>query len=46
MLPDRGGELPDDEADDAAINLLVESSLKDLVYDGHQVNVLMSARPF
>ena len=37
VLPDRGKELPDDEADDAAINLLVESSLVDLVYDGHKV---------
>ena len=38
VLPDRGNELPDDEADDAAINLLVDSSLKDLMYDGHKVN--------
>ena len=39
VLPDRGNELADDEADDAAINLLVESSLVDLVYDGHKVRV-------
>ena len=39
VLPDRGKYLHDDEADDAAINFLIDSCLKDLIYDGQKVNL-------